>query len=243
MAIVGEPTNLDIAIAQRGSYNFEITTYGKIAHTGCPERGLNAIVKMARVIEALQAKLLPEIDQIRHHLIGTPRMTVALINGGKALDVVPDMCKISINYRSIPGETVEAVEKYFSKILDDLRVEDQELKVELKELRRFFSWKYGTIEHRALPMEISEHCEIVEALKRTIGYLRGKNPKVIGKSGWTDAAILVNEGHIPTAICGPGNNQLAHSPVEYLEIDQLNEAAKIYDLTALEVCLKEKEKV
>jgi acetylornithine deacetylase/succinyl-diaminopimelate desuccinylase-like protein len=79
---------------------------------------------------------------------------------------------------------------------------------------------------------------IVNTLRRNIKKLTGKTPKIVGSGFWTDASILVNQGCIPTVIFGPGREEIAHTNMEYVEIDQLLVAAQVYALTALDICSK-----
>ncbi|MFQ5868148.1 MAG: M20/M25/M40 family metallo-hydrolase [bacterium] len=86
------------------------------------------------------------------------------------------------------------------------------------------------------PMEISRDSKIVRALSKAFKYVRGRNPEIAGMSGWTDASLLVNRAKIPTAVFGPGPVIKAHTTEEYVNIADLVDAAKVYAVTAVEVC-------
>ncbi len=85
-------------------------------------------------------------------------------------------------------------------------------------------------------MEISRDSKIVRALSKAFKYVRGGNPEIAGMSGWTDASLLVNRAKIPTAVFGPGPVIKAHTTEEYVNIADLVDAAKVYVVTAVEVC-------
>ncbi|GAH99394.1 unnamed protein product, partial [marine sediment metagenome] len=77
---------------------------------------------------------------------------------------------------------------------------------------------------------------IVRAFSKAFKYVPGRNPEIAGMSGWTDASLLVNRAKIPTAVFGPGPVIKAHTTEEYVNIADLVDAAKVYAVTAVEVC-------
>ena len=99
-AIVGEPSDLQLALAERGGAWVTATTYGAAAHGSQPERGVNAITSMARFLLRL-----PEVvpDTV-HPLCGRATVNAALIEGGSAPNMVPDRCVVDIDRRTLPGE-------------------------------------------------------------------------------------------------------------------------------------------
>lgn len=237
MAIVCEATNMNISIAQKGSCRIIITTQGKSAHTGTPEKGINAIMKMVDVIETLKRKLFAPLEDRKHPLLGTPKLTIAVIEGGERHDVVPDRCQVQMSYRYLPGDTPEEMIEQISEILGGLKSQDTDLKFEVNEPIRYLPWKYEKAVFKSLPMEISEDHKIVQVLENSIKSVTGDLAKIVGTPGWTDASILLNDGNIATVIYGPGGFEQAHSSGEYVEIEQVINAAKIYLMTALNTCL------
>ncbi|MHA2062755.1 MAG: M20 family metallopeptidase, partial [Candidatus Sifarchaeia archaeon] len=133
MAIVCEPTNMNVSVAQKGSSKIFITTRGKPAHTGTPEKGINAIMKMADVIQSLRTDLFPYLARRKHSLLDSPRLTVAVIEGGERTDVVPASCQIQMSYRYLPGDTPEEMMKKISETLEDLKSKDPSLDFEVNE--------------------------------------------------------------------------------------------------------------
>ena len=228
MAIVCEPTDLNVSIAHRGSSSFVLTTKGKAAHSATPERGINAILMMADALQTLRKELSPKLKQRRHRYMGPPTLTPAVIQGGTRADVVPDFCEVRINYRYPPNEQPEKVKEEIEVILKKLHNKNPEFNAEIN------------LPGKGPGMEIPRDHMIVNTLMKSIRHATGKTPKVVGSFFWTDASILVNQGNIPTALCGPGQEELAHSPNEYVEIDQLYQAAKAYALTIAEICQKTK---
>ncbi|NQS88852.1 M20 family metallopeptidase [Patescibacteria group bacterium] len=251
MAIVGEPTNLKIVIAHKGIEWLEITVKGKAAHAGIPEKGVNAIVNAARLICALEKKLIPELSSqsLRSHsLVGFPTFNIGKIQGGIRNSVVPDICKIQLDLRTIPGEKIEDILGEIQKIIEELKESYEGFKAEVtsipvgpdteEELKEIKKQGIKVPPHE--PMEIPEDTEIVNVLRKALQLVRRKNPEIAGMLAWTEASLLVNIAKIPTAVFGPGSLAQAHTTEEYVKIRDLIEATKVYLLTAVQICGKDR---
>jgi acetylornithine deacetylase/succinyl-diaminopimelate desuccinylase len=234
-AIVGEATKLNVSTANRGSWDFVITVQGRTAHSGEPEKGINAIVKTAKIIDALEREIVPMFKRRKHRLLGHSVMNVSKIEGGIYGDVVPDLCKLSVRIRYNTFYSREDLKEIVEGVLQRLRDEDPELDAEVTTTFRRCPWRWGEVTLVGLPSEIPEHNEIVSALRQNMKVVTGNYPKIVGSKGWADAALLVNEADIPAVMFGPGNGG-AHSPSEYLEIDQLRKATEVFALTSLDIC-------
>ena len=118
IAIVAEPTLLNIVVAHRGATRWKIHTAGRACHSSRPTEGINAIYRMAKVLRCLEdyAAWLPE-SRPAHRLCGPATLSVGLIAGGSSVNVVPDGCVIDIDRRVLPGEDGRAVR---SEVIDYL---------------------------------------------------------------------------------------------------------------------------
>src|SRR5262249_18865158 len=105
LAIVGEATRLQVVTCHKGILWIEIQTRGKSAHGARPELGRNAIHLMARVVEVLQTDYAEDLARRRHPQLGSPTVCVGTIKGGVQPNIVPDSCWISIDRRTLPGES------------------------------------------------------------------------------------------------------------------------------------------
>jgi acetylornithine deacetylase len=200
-AVVGEPTDMKIAVGHKGFEWVEITTEGVAAHGSRPADGRDAIMRMARVLARLE-KLDREVQSRKPHLIhGTGSLHASLINGGRELSTYPDWCTLQIERRTIAGEPNRCAFLEVEKILDDLKSEDPEFKASAKFL--FSRPPYLTPEDHDLPQMIGA---IVAGL--------GMKPVRGGMTFWTDAAIL-GEAGIPSIVFGPRGAGL-HSTLEYV---------------------------
>lgn len=233
--VIGEATQLNIAIANRGSWDFLITIKGRTAHSGEPEKGINAIVKATRIINALEDQLKPMLEIKGHRLLGHSVMNVSKIEGGTYGDVVPDHCEISVRIRYNTYYTRRQLEQIVNEVVFKLKKEDPEIDVSIATQIKSCSSKYGEVTLEGLPAEISQNSLVVEKFNQSIKEVTGTFPKIVGFKGWTDAALFVNDGGIPAINFGPGNGG-AHSPLEYLEVNQLRRATQIFALAALNIC-------
>jgi len=213
--IVGEPTNLDILIAHRGCLRWKITTKGVAAHSSEPEKGKNAIYFMSDVIEAIKKKLIPLCKEKSHPLVGSPSLSVNIIQGGTQINIVPDRCFIEIDRRMIPGENDEDILREVDKLLDELKRKDTSLEVERE--APFLT---------SPPMQISESEEVVRALFKCVKNITETEHKIRGGRFDSDAGKFVARG-IPTPVFGPGDIAQAHSENEWVKISEVVQAAEI----------------
>jgi len=212
VAIVAEPTQLDIVVAHRGATRWKIKTAGRACHSSAPENGINAIYRMARVVAALEeyAARLPSIVAA-HPLCGPATLSVGRIEGGISVNTVPDWCAVEIDRRVVPGE-------------DGWRVMDDVM-----------AWLRGKLDFPVefLPPWIvgmslpdRDNGPLADELLERITELAGPRRKV-GVPYGTHASRIAASG-VPSVVFGPGDIAQAHTVDEWIEIDQLRLATEVY---------------
>jgi len=211
-ALVGEPTNLDLIIAQKGALWFRIATFGKSAHGSRPGQGVNAIEKMMALIDRLNSIPLAK----EHPLLGKPTINIGKIQGGIKVNVVPDRCEIEVDRRLLPDEKKEEILREIKLAIESIQARDPLLNYQIEEI------------DYAEPSEISPDEDIVRIGLEAGREVRGERPNVRGFSGFTDARFYINQFHIPTLIFGPGGTDQSHTTNESVEVDNLIQAARIY---------------
>src|SRR5262249_13149155 len=117
IAIVGEPTNLSVVTAHKGNIWLQLETHGKSAHGSRPELGRNAVHAMARVVEALETDYAAMLRKRRHRLLGPGTINVGTIRGGTQPNIVPDSCVITVDRRTLPGESESGVKREIAAFL------------------------------------------------------------------------------------------------------------------------------
>jgi acetylornithine deacetylase/succinyl-diaminopimelate desuccinylase family protein len=213
-AIVGEPTNLDLVIAQKGALWFRISTFGRSAHGSRPAQGINAIEKMMKLIDRLNS--VPLLKE--HPLLGKPTINIGKIQGGTKVNVVPDRCEIEVDRRLLPDEKKEEILREIKEVIESVQAHDPILKYQIEEI------------DYAEPSEIHPDEEIVRIGLEAGQEVMGAKPRVRGFSGFTDARFYINQFHIPTLIFGPGGTDQSHTTDESVEVEALIKAAHINGL-------------
>ena len=216
MAVIGEPTSLEIATAHKGVVRFEIATTGIPAHSSKPHLGRNAIYAMGRVLDVIQSDYLPSLDPAGHPLAGPATLAVTTIRGGTGFNVVPAECVIGIDRRVIPGENHEELLEEFDSVLAGLDV---------------------TLERRdpfliTAPLDTPLTDPVVQALKQAREEATGREAEPVGVTFGTDASALAPVG-ISCVVFGPGSIDQAHSDEEWVGIEETAVAAEILAQTAL----------
>lgn len=211
--IVPEPSYNDIYIAEKGALWLEISTYGKTAHGSMPALGKNAVMMMVELIKGLENFFIPFES---HAMLGGFSMSINTISGGIKTNVVPDRCVVSIDMRTVPGQDHHDIMARFQGLIKDLGKHDPDFKASIE------------ITNDRPPIETSPKEPVVKMMVDIVADITGEIPIPKGVNYYTDAATLTPAFKAPMIICGPGHPGLAHQPNEYVEIEKLVQAAKIY---------------
>jgi acetylornithine deacetylase len=205
-AVVTEPTELAVAVAHKGFEWVVVETEGRAAHGSRPREGRDAIMRMGRVLGALEG-LDRSLQQGRTHpKLGTASLHASLIEGGRELSSYPDRCTLQLERRTIPGEPEGVAGREMAHILDTLKSHDPE-----------FEGHSRSIFARS-PYEIDPGHELPRALVESAGAAGHASP-IIGMSFWTDAAILGGAG-IPSVLFGPTGAGL-HGLEEWVDLQSV----------------------
>ncbi len=206
--IAGEPTNCSIVRAHKGVTRWKIKTKGISAHSAYPDRGKNAIYLMSEIVKQIENYASELARQKSHAILGPATISVGVIEGGKAVNVVPDSCWIEIDRRSLPGETPESVVLLLKERLKDLA--DVEF----------------SVPHIGVGgMDVPESAPIVQQLGSAIRKVTGST-RIETASYATDAGVY-NQAGIPTVVFGPGDIAQAHTDSEWIALDQLHQCVSI----------------
>jgi acetylornithine deacetylase len=213
-AIVAEPTDLRLAVAHRGFVWLEVETRGLAAHGSRYDLGEDAIVRMGPVLVGLERLDAELAERPPHPLLGRASVHASLIEGGTELSTYPDRCLVKVERRTLPGETVEAVE-----------AEVRELAPDGAAVAASFSRE---------PLETPRDSPVVELVSRCAERVLGAAPEVVGMPFWTDAALLAAAG-IPTVLFGP-RGEGAHADVEWVDLDSVEQLAEILLAAVADFC-------
>jgi acetylornithine deacetylase len=221
-AIVTEATGLDICLAHKGFVWLEVETIGRAAHGSRFELGIDANMRMGRVLAALESLEQDLRARPPHALVGPPSLHAALLRGGSELSTYASSCTLGIERRTIPGETEVQVASEVRVILERLAAADPTFRARSKVLL--------TREPFAVPPE----APLVQAVRAAVSRRRGAAPKVIGQPWWTDAALLAAAG-AETLLVGP-TGAGAHAVEEWVDLQSLEALAGILVDVAISYC-------
>jgi acetylornithine deacetylase/succinyl-diaminopimelate desuccinylase family protein len=218
--IIGEPTELVPMIGHKGGLGVEVMVNGKPAHASSPKEGINAISNMAKIINSLDI-LADDIAKRSDPLFDNPSLVVTQIKGGRATNIIPDECLITIDRRLIPGETKEKAFDEIMAVIDSLKKDNPDLVASIEE-------KIGIN-----PCRIDINEPIVKTVGDSIYEVTGIHQEISGFKACCDMWCLVEKANIPALILGPGKLSMAHKANEYININELYTATKIYTAIAL----------
>jgi acetylornithine deacetylase len=217
--IIGEPTKLRVCPANKGRVSTKIVARGRAAHSSVPEEGINAIEAMGRILLAFEGYN----DELRsrepHPLCGHGRFTAGVIRGGVQVNTVPDYCELEIDRRTLPGETREEIYRELHAHVRKTVDKDPGLLYEITEP----TWLTE-------PNDIYPREPVVQALRTAHEAVFGRDPGIEAFVAGSDAPYL----GFPTVVCGPGSIAQAHTTREYVELEEVVGAAKLY----LHACLQ-----
>ncbi len=205
--VICEPTRFDVITAHRGILWLNITTAGKTAHGSMPHLGVNAILKMNRLLDRLGSLEIPHKPD---PLLGGCSMSVNRIEGGKAANVIPDRCTIEVDIRTLPGQEHGAIIAEFEKVFAELKASDPQFEAHASVLRS------------ANALRTDANCPFVRAF---LEVTRVAKPIAVGFT--TDGPHFVPLD-APIVIFGPGDPAVCHQPDEYIEIADVEHARLHY---------------
>lgn len=202
--LCGEPSSLDIVVAEKAALWLRATAEGRVGHvSGDP--GVNAIGLMQRFLAALEGVVL---EVPAHPLLDAPTLRVGRIEGGSAVNLTPDRCLADIDIRLPPGVAPEAVIARLEAVAPAGVT--------------FTTLDFKPAVERAPEDPFVQLCAAVTAGQT------GRAPAIRGVSYYSDATVLLEGLSVPFAIIGPGDLGLSGQPDESVSIAHLHHAAAIY---------------
>ena len=211
LAIVGEPTTMQVGVGHKGKHTLRCHVHGHEAHSSQVNYGVNAIEAAAEIIARLKEMARRKRDQGPFDPDFDPPYSsihTGVIHGGTALNIVPKDCEFDFEIRPLPGDDVggliaELREFAAKRVLPEMRAVRPETDIVIKELSA------APALNTPVDAEVTQLCAALT-----------------GENGTTKVAFgteggLFSAAGIPTIICGPGSIDQAHKPDEYVELDQI----------------------
>ncbi|MGX4687744.1 ArgE/DapE family deacylase [Streptomyces sp. JNUCC 63] len=221
-AIVTEPSHLEVTLAHKGFVWFEVELEGRAAHGSRPELGIDAIAKAGHFLVALEELGQRLAQGPAHPLLGTGTVHASVIHGGEEPSTYPAHCRVTLERRTVPGESADTVERELADVLGHLAdtVPD-------------FRYRLTRGLHRA-PFEADPDALIVRTLTHHAEQALGHPPVVRAEPFWTDCALLDRAG-IPCLLFG-ADGAGAHAATEYVDLASLDRLTDILTHTVADFC-------
>ena len=215
--ILGEPTDLHVAIAHRGVGRYYIDLLGHACHAALRSTEETAVAKAARAVMAIE-DLNKQLESMTHDVLPSPSIVVTMVQGYEKDNVVPGKVRLLVDFRVLPGMTEPQTRKLVQDALDAHGIVGFEL-------TKHFFMPGGEVA-QVHPF-VSACVEQAEKLNE-----RKEAPQAFGAS--CEQCFLVEAGSA-TVIIGPGSLDQAHTVDEFVEKAQLLRAAKLYREIAMDV--------
>ncbi|PXY23162.1 acetylornithine deacetylase [Prauserella coralliicola] len=203
-AVVPEPSELRVCVAERGSLLVEIVVRGRAAHGSDPAAGHSAVADAARIVSALH---LVDFGAPAHPLLGSPTCNVGTVRGGTAANIVASECRLRVDRRVLPGQTREEALRTLTEAIDTAGDFDYDIEV--------LAFAEGS--------ELDAGHPFVSEVRKAAG-----QAPVRGLYLGTDARFLRNQLGIPAVVYGPGSMTVAHAADEHVSVAELATAARTF---------------
>lgn len=212
--VIGEPTGFNAYIAQKGTFWIELETYGKTAHGSMPHMGRNAIIDMQALLSEVLAIPLREGPDPS---LGRTTLNVGTIHGGVGPNVVPDSCRASLDFRLPAGISQESMMEELAAAVRRAQARLPGLQADIRNT--------GSRQSAATSPTNAIVAAAIAACRNVLGREIAPAPT----PGYaTDASALCSDPPVPFVIIGPGRQELAHKPDEYVELDDYLTSITVY---------------
>lgn len=226
-AIICEPEEREVCVAHKGSLRLRLLAYGRIAHGAMPEEGVNALAAMVRLLgRIIELEARQQAEHGTHPLLGKPYITptiarAPLSGDASQINCLPDQCDAFLDIRSLPSQRHAELIARIEAIMAELCGE-------------FPAYRYAVelVDDRPATEIAADH-PLVRAVAGAHGRVYGAAPAYGGVPGATDGVILARDRQIPVVVYGPGNKRIPHQPDEFVDLDEVVQAARVYVAAAL----------
>ena len=227
MAIIGEPTSMQVITGHKGKRSYTAHVHGLEAHSSLAPQGVNAIEYAARLISHLQSmarKLQNDGPFDKLYDVAHTTVHTGVIQGGTALNIVPKDCRIQFEFRYIGTDDPDAIEAEIMRVAKDvlepeMKAIDPETGIDIT--------CYNDMP--GLNMNVDD--EVVTFVKQLAG--RNDHAKV---AFGTEAGLFQQRGGIPCVVCGPGSIDQAHKPNEFISLEQVGKGEAFLERLMDRVC-------
>lgn len=211
--IVTEPTDMRVAVAQRGTLWCKITIHGRATHAGTRDLGDNPILRLPALLDAL-TRHDKELSAFTDPRYGRPLCTPTIVRAGATQNVVPETAEVLIDRRLLPSESATTALEQLRRMVDTLNTADPASPYELDDSVQ--NWK---------STEVAADSPLVELAQKTVTALTGEAADSWCTPYGSDVTDLVEAG-IEAITLGPGDPNGCHAPDERCSVQRLEQCSQ-----------------
>ena len=235
-AVICEPEENQVCVAQKGAMRVEVTVRGRMAHGAMPSSGVNPVTRAARFVVAVEALEKEEISRYGEDpLLGYPSITPTVLlgpeRGEPQINVIPSSAYVALDIRTVPDQSHEKIVARLEGCLADLEAEDPDFEADLE-----------VIEERP-PTETGVDDPLARAVAAAYTQLTGDQPRYNGVPGATDGTFLHAWSGVSIVTTGAGDRTIPHHKDEWVDVDELLTTCQLYAATAVYFCCGEDNRV
>ena len=235
-AVICEPEENQVCVAQKGAMRVEVTVRGRMAHGAMPSSGVNPVTRAARFVVAVEALEKEEISRYGEDpLLGYPSITPTVLlgpeRGEPQINVIPSSAYVALDIRTVPDQSHEKIVARLEGCLADLEAEDPDFEADLE-----------VIEERP-PTETGVDDPLARAVAAAYTQLTGEQPRYNGVPGATDGTFLHAWSGVSIVTTGAGDRTIPHHKDEWVDVDELLTTCQLYAATAVYFCCGEDNRV
>nr|WP_298139984.1 acetylornithine deacetylase [uncultured Pseudomonas sp.] len=220
LCIVGEPTEMQFVLGHKGKGSYRALCRGQEAHSSLAPRSANAIHLACDFIAGLregQRRLQQQGAHDTDYDVPYSTVHVGQIAGGKALNIVPNLCSLDFEVRNLPADDLD-------QFLEQMREHAQMIVGEAKRLSNVAAIEIETL--NIYPgLDTHPSVEAVRFLKNFAPADTGSAKVSFG----TEGGLFNQRLDVPVVVCGPGSIEQAHKPDEFVELSQMDAGERFLD--------------
>jgi succinyl-diaminopimelate desuccinylase len=216
LVVLGDTSDFTITIAEKGLLWLEVISRGKEAHGSTPWKGINAIEKLGKFLITMNGIEFPG----SHPLLGKSTISINTISGGYKTNAVPETAKATVDIRLVPGDDKEMVLRKMRELAGKMKDDDNDMNIDFREVAYLD------------PIESSPNQPFIALVKEAVREATGKEAQVVGEHGSAGLSVFIKEAGLHTVACGPGRPDLAHVRDEYIDVKDVENGVKFFELLA-----------
>ncbi|MDD1764694.1 MAG: M20/M25/M40 family metallo-hydrolase [Candidatus Methanomethyliaceae archaeon] len=208
-AIFGEPSGVyAVTVGYKGRLLFKVTCKTSPGHAGSPQLFENAVYVAMRLIQRLLSLQEEWRGEEKADLFKVPTLCITGIEGGIEDNTVPSSCEVTVDVRIPSSMTISELKKKVLSVLNDFKAREGKAEIEINFV------------DKNPPYQEDPNSKLVKSFMDSIKEIKGRDCRLLRKSGTADVNDFVMRFRTPAVVYGPGNSKLDHTPKENVSVEE-----------------------